>query len=89
MHTSAAHRLVVMQAIPGYAHRLVDQVREGVRLRQGTTDEGMSEPAMARGFSALRLFKRLFNSMGAGTVLPIATSAVREAANARVFVVGI
>jgi len=98
MDTSSAHRfaiidlgsntarLVVMQAIPGYAYRLVDQVREVVRLRQGMTDEGMSEPAMARGFSSLRLFKRFCDSTAADTILPIATSAVREAANGPVFV---
>ena len=79
-------RLVVIQAFPGYAYRLVDQVREVVRLRQGMTGEGMSESAMARGFSTLRLFKRFCDRTGVDTILPIATSAVREATNGPLFV---
>ena len=79
-------RLVVIDAIPGYSYRLVDQVREVVRLRQGMTDSGMTEPAMARGFSTLRLFKRFCDSTDVDKILPIATSAVREAANGPIFV---
>jgi len=79
-------RLVVMHAIPGYSYRLVDQVREVVRLRKGMTADGLSESAMARGFSTLRLFKRFCDSTGVDLILPIATSAVREAANGPQFV---
>ena len=79
-------RLVVMHAIPGYSYRLVDQVREVVRLRKGMTERGLSESAMARGFSTLRLFKRFCDSTGVDLILPIATSAVREAANGPLFV---
>jgi len=79
-------RLVVMNAIPGYSYRLVDQVREVVRLRKGMTEEGLSESALARGFSTLRLFKRFCDSTGVDLILPIATSAVREAANGPLFV---
>jgi len=79
-------RLVVMRAVPGYSYRLVDQVREVVRLRRGMTEEGLSESAMARGFSTLRLFKRFCDSTGVDLILPIATSAVREAANGPLFV---
>ena len=79
-------RLVVMRAVPGYAYRLVDEVREVVRLRRGMTQEGLSERAMARAFSTLRLFKRFCDSTGVDLILPIATSAVREAANGPLFV---
>lgn len=79
-------RLVVMHAVPGYSYRLVDQVREVVRLRQGMTEEGLSESAMARGFSTLRLFKRFCDSTGVDQIFAIATSAVREAANGAIFV---
>jgi len=79
-------RLIVMNAIPGYAYRLEDEVREVVRLRQGMTKDGLSEAAMARGFSTLRLFKRFCDSTGVNTILPIATSAVREADNGPAFV---
>jgi exopolyphosphatase/pppGpp-phosphohydrolase len=42
--------LVIFHAIPGYSYRLVDQVREVVRLREDMTDESMSESAMAPSF---------------------------------------
>lgn len=79
-------RLVVMSAIPGYSYRLEDEIREVVRLRQGMTEEGLSDEAMARAFSTLRLFKRFCDSTGVDTVLATATSAVREAANGKEFV---
>ena len=79
-------RLVVMSAIPGYSYRLEDEIREVVRLREGMTEEGLSDDAMARAFSTLRLFKRFCDSTRVDTVLATATSAVREAANGREFV---
>ena len=79
-------RLVIMNAIPGYSYRLEDQVREVVRLRQGMTDEGLSEEAIARALSTLRLFKRFCDSTGVDIILPVATSAVREAGNGSEFV---
>ena len=79
-------RLVVMNVIPGYAYRLEDEVREVVRLRQGMTERGLSGEAMARAFSTLRLFKRFCESTNVDTVLAVATSAVREAANGPAFV---
>ncbi len=79
-------RLVVMQAIPGYSYRLVDQIREVVRLRQGMTARGLSEQAERRAFSTLRLFTRFCESNDVDVILPVATSAVRDAANGPEFV---
>ena len=79
-------RLVIFHAIPGYSYRLVDQVREVVRLREGMTDEGMSESAMARAFCTLRLFKRFCDNTEVDEILSLATSAVREAVNGPIFV---
>jgi exopolyphosphatase/pppGpp-phosphohydrolase len=41
-------RLIIMRAIPGYAYRLEDEIREVVRLREGMTDEGLSSEAVVR-----------------------------------------
>jgi exopolyphosphatase/guanosine-5'-triphosphate,3'-diphosphate pyrophosphatase len=79
-------RLVVYSAVPGYAFRLEDEIREVVRLRQGMTKRGMAEEAIARGLSTLRLFKRFCDATQVETVLPVATSAVRDAANGASFV---
>jgi exopolyphosphatase/guanosine-5'-triphosphate,3'-diphosphate pyrophosphatase len=79
-------RLIVMNAIPGYAYRLEDEIREVVRLRQGMTEKGLSEEAMARAFSTLRLFKRFCDGRGVDLILPTTTAAVREAPNGPAFV---
>lgn len=78
-------RLVVMNTHAGYSYRLTDQVREVVRLRQGMTAAGLSEAAFKRGFSTLRLFKNFCDSVKVDTVIATATSAIRDAANGRVF----
>lgn len=39
-------RVIVMNAVPGYAYRLEDEIREVVRLRQGITRHGLSDEAM-------------------------------------------
>ncbi len=46
-------RLIVMQTIPGYAYRLVDEIREVVRLRKGMTKKGLHKKAVERAFSTL------------------------------------
>ena len=79
-------RLVVMSAIPGYAYHLDDEIREVVRLREGMTDQGLSETAVARALFTLRLFKRFCDSSKVDLIIPTATSAVREAENGPRFV---
>ncbi len=79
-------RLIVMQSQPGFAYRLVDEIREVVRLRQGMGPGGMSEEAMERGLSTLRLFKRFCDSTGVDSILATATSAVRDASNGAEFI---
>ena len=79
-------RLVVFGAVAGDSYRLEDEIREVVRLRQGMTSRGLSDDAIGRAFSTLRLFKRFCDSAGADVTLPTATSAVRDAANGPAFV---
>ena len=79
-------RLIVMAAIPGYSYRLEDEIREVVRLHQGMSKKGLSQEAMDRALSTLRLFKRFCDSTRVDIVLSTATSAVREAANGQAFV---
>lgn len=78
-------RMVIMRAEPGFAYRLEDEIREVVRLREGMTTAGLSEAAMARALSTLRLFKRFCDSWSVDHILPTATSAVREAVNGQQF----
>lgn len=75
-----------MGAVQGYSYRLEDEIREVVRLRQGMTEEGLSDEAIGRALSTMRLFKRFCDSTGVDLILPMATSAVRDAANGAAFV---
>lgn len=79
-------RLVMMEAIPGFSYRVIDEIREVVRLRQGMKNGALGEEAMQRAFSTLSLFKRFCDSTKVDTILPTATSAVREATNGQQFV---
>jgi exopolyphosphatase/guanosine-5'-triphosphate,3'-diphosphate pyrophosphatase len=82
---SNTNRLVVMETQPGFSYQLVDEVREVVRLRHGMTSRGLSEDAIARGLSTLRLYLDFCQQTHVSKILATATSAVREAANGRAF----
>lgn len=79
-------RLVVFRAIFGHTYRVEDEIREVVRLRQGMTERGLSDEAVARALFTLRLFKRFCDSSQVETVIASATSAVRDAPNGSLFV---
>ena len=79
-------RVVVIGAVLGHSYRLVDEIREVVRLRQGMTTGNMTEASMARALFTLRLFKRFCDSYGVDLIIPSATSAVRDARNGPRFV---
>lgn len=78
-------RLVILNAVPGYAYRLEDEIREVVRLREGMTEAGLSDTAVARALFTLRLFKRFCDTYPVDLIIPTATSAVRDAANGPAF----
>lgn len=75
-------RLIVMGYTPHHSFRLLDEVRESVRLAEGVGEDGRLQPApMERGVATMRLFHNLCKSSGVQTIVPVATSAVREATN--------
>jgi len=67
-------RLAVIDAVSQHSYRILDQVREVVRLRQDTTEKGLTEDAMGRGFATLRLFKHFSDSAHVDEILSIAAS---------------
>jgi exopolyphosphatase/guanosine-5'-triphosphate,3'-diphosphate pyrophosphatase len=82
---SNTNRLIILETRLGHSYRLVDEVREVVRLRQGMTKEGLSDEAINRGLSTLRLYKDFCEQTRVNQILATATSAVREAANGKAF----
>jgi exopolyphosphatase / guanosine-5'-triphosphate,3'-diphosphate pyrophosphatase len=75
-------RLIVMAYTPHHSFRLMDEVRESVRLAEGVGEDGQLQPKpMERGVATMRLFNSLCRAGGVETIVPVATSAVREASN--------
>src|SRR3954453_6399457 len=81
-------RLVVIGYTPHHSFRLLEEVRETVRLAEGIGDDGCLRPEpMARGIKAMKLFNSFCKSTGVTKIVPVATSAVRDATNQAEFLV--
>ncbi|HSR50896.1 MAG TPA: Ppx/GppA phosphatase family protein [Acidobacteriota bacterium] len=79
-------RLVVFAYEPGHWFRLIDEIREPVRLGESLGRSGkMSAAGMERAAAALRLYAKYCQAMELEDVRVIATSAVRDAANREEF----
>src|SRR4029079_19124872 len=75
-------RRVVIGYTPHHSFKLLEEVRETVRLAQGIGDDGCLRPEpMSRGIKAMKLFNSFCKSTGVTKIVPVATSAVRDATN--------
>ena len=84
--TNSFHLLIVQPEETGRTFRVLDHVKETIRLGSGSTDmKHLSEKAMARAIEALKRFKQMAGSYGA-QVRAIGTSALREALNRGQFI---
>jgi len=80
---SNSFRLVVFRWVPGEWFRMVDEIRESVRLSEGQTDGRLRRRALARAEHAALLYAAYCRAAGIDVVDAVATSAVRDAANQR------
>ncbi len=78
---SNTFRLVVFEYRHGGPFRLVDEVREAVRISAGERDGVLAEPALERAERAARLFAAAIRGSRADEVVAVATSAIRDARN--------
>ncbi len=75
-------RLIVMGFTPHHSFKLLDEVRETVRLAEGVGEDGrLKATPMERGVETMKLFHSFCRSTGVQRIVPVATSAVREATN--------
>lgn len=75
-------RLMVMGYTPHHSFKLLDEVRETVRLAEGAGLDGQLQPApMQRGIETMKLFHTFCRATGVKRIVPVATSAVRDASN--------
>ncbi|WP_103309445.1 MULTISPECIES: Ppx/GppA family phosphatase [unclassified Pseudomonas] len=85
---SNAFRLIIGQSVKRNRQRVIQEVktlREPVRLAEGLQAGALDELALDRGWQALARFGKKLRGFEAGRVRAVATSAVREAANAQLF----
>lgn len=84
--TNSFHMVIVKIDKNKKTFKVVDRVKESVRLGQGSSDmKYLTEEAMSRGIETLRRFKRVADAYDA-PIRAIATSAVREALNQNEFI---
>lgn len=85
---SNAFRLMIGQSVKRNRRLVIHEVktlREPVRLAEGLQAGALDELALDRGWQALARFGKKLRGFEAGRVRAVATSAVREAANAQLF----
>lgn len=85
---SNAFRMMIGQSVrsrKGFMIQEVKTLREPVRLAEGFDGGALDEMALDRGWQALARFGKKLRGFEAGKVRAVATSAVREAENAQLF----
>lgn len=83
---SNTSRLVIYACEPGVSYKLVDQVRERVRLAEGIGPDGaLHEEPIRRALESLTLFRSLCKASQVDKVIALATSATRDASNQALF----
>lgn len=79
--TNSIH-MVLAEVGKDLSYKIVDRIKEMARLGDGTfASHCLSPDAIERGMTVLKRFTLLAKNKGFDTILPVATSAVREARN--------
>lgn len=79
--TNSIH-MILVEIGKNHSYKIVDRIKEMARLGDGTfISHRLSQVAMERGLAVLKRFSLLAKNKGCDTILPVATSAVREAKN--------
>jgi exopolyphosphatase/guanosine-5'-triphosphate,3'-diphosphate pyrophosphatase len=78
---SNSFRLVVYRYRPGGSFQLVDEIRDAVRLSRGAGPDGLREDAIERAAHTVRLYAAYCEAAEVDAVVPVTTSAVRDAPN--------
>lgn len=79
---SNSARLMVAHYVPGQAFKITDEVARRVRLSEGmAADNHLHPAAVKRALETLRMFQSFCAASGIKRIVPVATAAVRDAAN--------
>jgi exopolyphosphatase/guanosine-5'-triphosphate,3'-diphosphate pyrophosphatase len=79
---SNSFRLIVVEYVPRLSFRVIDEVREVVRLGEGMTEMGILRvPPMDRAARAMRIYAAFCRASGITDIVAVGTSAIRDAQN--------
>jgi exopolyphosphatase / guanosine-5'-triphosphate,3'-diphosphate pyrophosphatase len=83
---SNSFRLIVIEYVPHLSFKIVDEVREAVRLSEGMAEDNVMNPgAMDRAARAMRIYASFCESSGITDIVAVGTSAIRDARNRAYF----
>ena len=83
---SNSFRLIVIEYVPHLSFKIVDEVREAVRLSGGMGDEDILQPeAMDRAVRVAQIYSAFCASTGIQDIVAVGTSAIRDAHNRAYF----
>ncbi|SFH99537.1 Ppx/GppA phosphatase [Tindallia magadiensis] len=79
-------RMLLMKVYEDGSYKMLDQVKDMVRLSEGMGEERTLKPLpIKRTMKTLKLFRRLLQVHQTDYVIPVATAAVRSAVNQKMF----
>ncbi len=84
---SNSMRMVVLQKSSRFAFHLINETKSRVKISEGCYENGgnLQEIPMNRAFNSLKSFLNISKSLKAKKVICVATSALRDAPNSKVF----
>ncbi len=84
---SNSARMVVFKKTSRYGYTLINETKSKVKISEGTYNNGgnLQEIPMQRAFGALQSFVKISQSLKSRKILCVATSALRDAPNKKVF----
>lgn len=84
---SNSMRMVVLEKSSRFAFNLINETRSRVKISEGCYENGgnLQEAPMQRAFNSLESFLSISNSLKSRKVICVATSALRDAPNSKLF----
>ncbi|MGE5405006.1 MAG: hypothetical protein ACM3PP_08705, partial [Candidatus Saccharibacteria bacterium] len=80
-------RLVLVDLGPEGTYKIVNDLKESVRMEEGLWQTNEIQPAQFRNaMQTLRMFKSLCDAVGVDEIIAVATEAIRKAKNGQEFV---
>src|SRR5574344_1643445 len=84
---SNSMRMVVLEKSSRFAFSLINETKSKVKISEGCYENGgnLQEVPMQRAYEALKSFLNISNALKSRKILCVATSALRDAPNSKIF----